>query len=537
MRSHSRQRGATATLLAGSMVLLLGVAAVVIDLSAGFVERNRDQGAADNAVMAGALDKAEFLPNQTVSASVLTFAKSNLRDRFGTGPNDALWVELWRSCVDSGNLGWVPLPEPAAWAGVSTPTASTGSLDCISQTSSLLRVRIPDQLTETTFGKAIGAQSVSTNAVAIAKAELNSPVPPIVPFGISGAVGPGELCFNSSGSGTADAPCTGPSSGTFGTILSELFGDFYGTPSCANPTSTNSVQINTSIGVDHLISEWPNSLGQAVLGSTHPGDTYVLNTLADTNRDSCDLLGGHAVPTDGIPLNTLLVDTGFSATDVEVGLVSNTLINGTKSRLQRWDDPTPDNPYRSVVARRTGGSETLWVLDNRGPWAYLTDTGFTGDTNGYCRSSTYTSALPSTGPGSKQERFNNCIAAYVLAGSSEVIFDDSIQSSPRFVWAPQYWYALPATGLSWEPIYKFRMAFLGGVWFKAGAPAEIMAFYPDEHVTDVTGPELCIPSGSGCKTLNLWQIAAWYLPDDALPASVRDMLIGPANPRVASLWE
>lgn len=533
-RGRSSQRGATATLLAGSMLLLLGVAAVVIDLSAGFVERNRDQGAADNAVMAGALDKAEFLPNQTVSASVLTFAKSNLRDVFGSGPNDPLWVELWRSCVDSDNPGWVPLPEPAGWAGVSTPTASTGSLDCVSQTSSLLRVRVPDQLTETSFGKAIGAQSVSTNAVAIAKAELNSPVPPIVPFGISGASGPGELCFVSSPSGTVELPCTGPSSGTFGTILSELFGDFMGAANCGNPTATNSVRINTAIGIDHLIDLWPNPGGTVIAGTSHPGDNAVLNGLADTNRDACVLVGGHAVPVDGIPLNTVLVDSGFPSGEVESGLVSDDMFSGKKSRLQRWDDA--GNPNRRVVAKRGGGPQIDWDLDNRGPWYYLSAGAAGVDPS--CDPAAYVTSpsLPTYGPGSKVELFNTCLAAY---GTSTIeLFSPTIADSPRFVWAPQYWYALPTTGLSWEPIQAFRMAFLGGVWFKGGAPTNTLAFYPDEEFDNTTGPELCIAQGpSNCHQLSLWQISAWYLPDSALPASVRDMLIGPANPRVASLWE
>jgi hypothetical protein len=519
------------------MVLLLGVAAVVIDLSVGFVERNRDQGAADNAVMAGALDKAEFLPNQTVSASVLTFAKSNLRDRFGTGPNDALWVELWRSCVDSGNLGWVPLPEPAAWAGVSTPTASTGSLDCISQTSSLLRVRIPDQLTETTFGKAIGAQSVSTNAVAIAKAELNSPVPPIVPFGISGAEGPGELCFVSSPAGSVEPPCIGPSSGTFGTILSELFGDFMGTPNCGNPTATNSVSINTAIGIDHLIDLWPNPGGSVVAGTSHPGDNVVLNSLADTNRDACDLVGGHAVPVDAIPLNTVLVDSGFPSGEVESGLVSNDKFIGNEdSRLQQWDEA--GNPNRRVVAKRGGGPQILWDLDNRGPWYYLSAGAAAVDLS--CDPGAYAPGLglPTYGAGSKVELFNTCLAAYVASASTVELFSPTIADSPRFVWAPQYWYALPTTGLSWEPIRAFRPAFLGGVWFKGGAPVNNLVFYPDEEFDNTTGPELCIVQGvSNCHQLSLWQISAWYLPETALPPSVLDMLIGPANPRVASLWE
>lgn len=536
LKAEDRERGATALFLAGSMVLLLGVAAIVLDLGVGYNDRNQQQIAADNAVMAGALDKADFLGDASIVGSVMQFAQSNIRNLY-SGPNDAAWVQLWRSCVDSGNTGWVPLREPAGWASIATATVSapTGNetLDCVSQTSSLLRVRTPDQLTDTSFGKVLGVQYIRTNAAAIAKAELNSPVPPMVPFGISGAAGPGELCFGSSPSGTAELPCTGPSSGTFGTILSELFGDFLGTPNCGNPTSTNSIRINSAIGIDHLLDPWPNSGGTVVVGSAHPRDSFVLNSLTETNRDACDLVGGHAVPVDGIPLNTLRVDTGFPSNELQSGLVSDDTFFGKMSRLQRWGEVS--NPFRTVVARRTGTGPLLWELDNRGPWYYLTTSAASFDPR--CDKATYISSMPTVGPGSKVARFNQCISAYVSMGSTTELFDAGIANSPRFVWAPQYWFTLP-NGLSWEPIYKFRMSFLGGTWFKGGSPADILVFYPDEDVNDSTGPELCLPSGGGkCHQLTLWQLSAWYLPDSSLPLSVRSGLPGPNRPRVASLWE
>ncbi len=527
------ERGATATLLAGSMMLLLGVAAVVVDISVGFNERNRDQIAADNAVMAGSLDKSEFLSEQATIQSVMAIARANLRDIYGVGANDATWVELWRSCTDADNPGWDPLPEPAGWAGVSTPTASVGTLDCVSQTSSLLRVRIPDQLSDTSFGKALGAQSVSTTAVAIAKSEINSPVPPVVPFGISGAASSGEMCFVSSPSGTVAPPCSGPSAGTFGTVLSELFGDFIGVPDCGNPTATQTIAVNTAIGIDHLIDFWPNPGGTVVAGTSHPGDTFVLDALTDTNRDACDLVGGNAVPVDGIPLNTVLVDTGFPSGAVESGLVSNDTFYGRNSRLQQWNEV--GNPNRTVVAKRGGGGTVKWMLDNRGPWFYLAPGAGAVDLS--CNPTGYAS-LPTYGPGSKVERFNACLAAYVSTPSPPILFDESIGDSPRFVWAPQFWYQLSDTGLSWQPVREFRMSFLGGVWFKGGSPEDILAFYPDEEVNDSVGPELCIKNGpDNCHQLSLWQISAWVLPDSAVPPSVQNQLVSSTNPRVSSLWE
>ncbi len=51
-----RERGVSAVLIALSMMLVLGFAAVAIDLGFGFNERRQDQTAADLGVMAGAVN-------------------------------------------------------------------------------------------------------------------------------------------------------------------------------------------------------------------------------------------------------------------------------------------------------------------------------------------------------------------------------------------------------------------------------------------------------------------------------------------------
>ena len=51
-----RERGASALLVALSMLMLLGFAALAVDIGAGFNERRQDQNAADAAVLGGALE-------------------------------------------------------------------------------------------------------------------------------------------------------------------------------------------------------------------------------------------------------------------------------------------------------------------------------------------------------------------------------------------------------------------------------------------------------------------------------------------------
>jgi hypothetical protein len=134
----------------------------------------------------------------------------------------------------------------------------------------------------------------------------------------------------------------------------------------------------------------------------------------------------------------------------------------------------------------------------------------------------------------KAARFGACIADYVSSGSNEIIFDELVAESPRFVWAPQYWYALPTTGLSWEPIMDFRMVFVAGIYFNCNATSCGIVFYPDkDHTT-----ELCETGGpGGCKVQNnISQFSAWVLPDGMIPDSVKNSFPGGTTPFAPELF-
>jgi hypothetical protein len=493
-------RGANAILLALSMVLLLGIAAVALDLSAAFNERNQDQNAGDNGVMSGALEKAVGNPNdQLIVTQTLNIAQANLTAQFPGGLTDPDWITLWRACVDDGNPGWIPLPEPAAWGGA-------GTLDCISQTTSLLRVRIPDQLTDTTFGAFMGFDELTTNAVSIAKVALIGTAPPVVPFAVPGGSPNGEHCLSSASDGTAYAPCAGSGTGSFGSIKSPLFADF-GTHDPVCTGMVNDVfDRNLIWGLDHRIREWGGATGYTD-PSAYPGKQAVLG-LADTNRDACQLdPDGNATPVDEIPLNTLRVDTGYpQLTD---GLVSNGMEAtwGRPSRLQQ--DPT--------ATRLVSGAEDRY-LDNVGPWEFLTD-----DATGACERAGY-SGLPTVDADSsvvtKVSRLQSC-----LENATGVVFTEDIAtSSPRFVWVPEVVFELDNSGEHPNPVKRFRPAFLAGTWFNCPNPKSTQGcaviFYPDSEFDT----PLCDGTYPICKSnpLNVSQLSTWLLPDSSIPQSVWD---------------
>jgi len=506
-------RGASAILITFAVgFLLLGMAALAIDVGAGFNERRQDQSAADASVMAGGLEASFLTTNADLVDEALLFARQNLDTTY----TDAEWQALWEGCSDSARpANFFQMPNP--WGGA--------ALDCISRSSSFVRVRIPNQSLDSAFGTFVGVQQLTTSAFAVAKIENAQANSPIIPYGIAGGAGSGELCFGSNPSGTAFPPCTGPSTGTFGSLLSEFFGDFYGAIDCGNPGATE-IATGTALGIDHFLGLWANTAGVNP-GDPHPGDTYVLNTLVDTNRDACQVSGGLAVAEDGVPLNTVRVDTGFPSNAMEDGLVSENMFVGRRSRLQQDGvNPGGSNPKRPIVARRAGSNETIWDLDNVGPWDYLVANGISSN----CSSATYTPALTEA---QKAARFNDCIADYASSGSTADIFDLTLDDSPRFAWAPQYWYALPTTGLSWEPVRSYRMVFIAGTWYNCSAGSCAVTFYPDSDVNT----ELCdVGGGSNCNQLTLRQFSAWVLPDDAVPDEIRNSFPGGQTPFSPTLW-
>jgi hypothetical protein len=478
-------------------MLILGVAAVTLDVSAAFNERNQNQNAGDNGVMAGVIEKAKGTPDpQLMVANVLDIVQANLTAGFSGGATDPQWIGMWRACVDDGNPGWIPLPEPTAWGG--SPGAT---VDCISETTTLLRVRIPDQLVDTTFGATMGFDSIATSAVSIAKTALNGTAPPVVPFGVNSGAAAGEFCLSSASTGTAFPPCVGSQTGSFGPIISPLFGDF-GThqAECAGNT-IRWFERNLVWGLDHRLSPWPHE-NTVANGTPWPGQS-ALDALPDIHRDACTLdPDGNATPASGIPINTVQVDTGFPDPGLTNALVSDETFEGRPSRLQ-----LPTTATRPLMDQNE-----VWDVDNVGPWEFLTESSPVTE----CQGSAYDAAGLTTDQ--KTSMFELCITD----ASAGEIFDTGITSSPRFVWAPEYVFESPP-GSKFTPIRGFRPVFLAGVWMNcpnpnSGQPCGVV-FFPDESFDNDV---LCDGTYPSCKKVTVDQISAWLLPDSALPTSVFD---------------
>ena len=190
------ERGATAILTAAALLLIVGIAAITIDISAAQNERRGDQATADTAALAGVIQTLATQSGQGITSSVLDIARQNLDETY----TNAEWQLLWATCTDptknAGGFRYNSLPTPAGW--------SVPSLDCISlDARGFLRVRVPDQLTDTSFGQALGVSEIATSAVAVAR--INDRLSGgILPFGLPSTVSGGDhACLTSSSGGNS----------------------------------------------------------------------------------------------------------------------------------------------------------------------------------------------------------------------------------------------------------------------------------------------------------------------------------------------
>lgn len=497
--------GATLILVAISMMVLLGVAAIAIDLGAGFNERRQDQTSSDLAAVAGALS---FGSKPAMVAQVLTVARANL----DTSYTDAEWQAMWQSCTDPGRTAaFLPMPEPAGWG--------SGTLDCISLSPSSLRVRVPDQQTDTTFGQLLGVDSLSTDAYAVVTV-----FPPrgegALPFAMVAGAGPGEICLDTGPSGTAEPPCDGPAAGSFGNIAPPLFGNSYipTEAECDQQTSANNhVAESIAMGTDHIIWTYPYSSW-----SWDPADNTSKNTVLNSsvNMDLCNEVtsGGETVaaPADGVLINGVVIDTGNTVkSDITEGLISSAVFSdGGQGRLWRTTSSIP------VMS-----GSTTFELDNKPLWNHLlSDGGSVSYVNGggyapaSCNPAGFTGLLDAN-----NIQMRTCLADYSTGAYNGQILDDSILDSPRFGVAPQLWHDNLGSGVSYRPVELFRQVFLAGVWFdlKAHGPNEV--FYPG-----YPGSEWCpVMKGGQCaEIVEIAQLTAFLLDSNMVSLKVRSFYPG-----------
>ncbi len=434
-------------LLALGMVVLMGFAGLVTDVGAGQNEHRQDQTAADAAALDGAQHLAITIgaPNDAATSAMAT-ARLNLQRTY----SDSAWASIWSSCSDPDR------------DGTKYPDVSSVS-PCISFGTgrTRIRVRLPDQVVQTTFARVLGITTLTTHAVA--EAQLQPPTGGgVLPFGVVGfnADITNQVCA------TAAAGCGGSSGDTLRALDSPLVGNpqYGGTRSCRQPPATTDpdfgrrIEYNTAMGIDHLL---------VVRG----GDP--------TRLDSC----GVALP-NTVWASSLQGSSRF--TDFVNGLGAG-LLTGPGSGANYPDR----QPVRLKRIPNVPGWETRSVggisVDNRPLWEFIPFT-------------LASPAIPATcdrnqaNPPWSKARMQQCLSDYVTGNYTAPMFTKrspgtppgtyDIQASPRFAFVPSFTSCCADGSIDAQgPIADFHMIFIQTLYLNA---SDTLLFEPGEGGTAMT---------------------------------------------------
>ena len=452
------ERGAVLVIMSLLLVVLLGIAALAVDLGYAYEQRRHVQNSAD----AAALGAAQDLPNLTTTeADAKSLSQTNLPS--GSFP--------WSSCTDPGSLG-----------------VNSADTSCVSYDSSFtrVRVRLPQQSFPTFFGRVLGVSSTSTSAGATARV-VGAGFASIEPYALFSGFTAGLACLKQGPSGHRIATCDDPTTGNFNLLDITQYGNAsLNTPQrCGQSFQRARVIDNIAIGADHMF-------------------TVYNGTELD---DGC----GQPGP------NTLPPRTGNDISAFDTGLVhggSTDTSDGGGARLKRGQYP------KANVLGTQLDNKPLWefipeqILSN-------VPTSCQRATFDSLLAITPTSQQQTTMQTALEQCFTDYETGNytgVVFGANtdpfgkEVPLDlYDIQLSARFGYVPQFVQSIPPTGASGNlNIAAFRAIFMEDVYAGCSNSCSV-DFSP--------GPW---NSGAlGSSNQNAAAMTAWVFPAGMLPSSLR----------------
>lgn len=312
--------GASAILVAISLVVLMGMAAIGIDYALGTNERRLDQTGVDTAVMAGAVELVQAGTIQQVVDEVRAFVDTNVR---------TLDPQAWVDCTDPDKPSTY-LTADHYGVDVDPGTPGQQGTECVSFFKfERIRVQIPDQATDTAFGRVIGVDSLTTSALAEALTNQFTDLGSPPPFALLNGFGGGDVvCLRSSSSGEppllmrgngpgvaatrgtdpiADAdPCDNNvyprDSENFGLLDPTAYFDSAGNVSC----KSNANDYFLATGIDHPIGSFIGKYGDG----WDPGDPELQDAVGCSS----------GAPVSGP--DTMPIKTGLTASELRCGLIT-----------------------------------------------------------------------------------------------------------------------------------------------------------------------------------------------------------------------
>jgi hypothetical protein len=331
-REESDEAGVVLVMMTICLVVLLGVAALVVDLGLAHVQQRKQQNAADASALGGIQDLffGRGALNGACTGTAVQKATCDGRiigDENASGP-----VLNWTTCTDTQAL-----------ANLAPGT------QCISfgPGFTTMRVRIPNQSMKTLFAGAIGATSLTSSKAAVAGI-LHVGPGGVRPFTMLGGFDSGAFCLDNGGNGNSIYPCDGPNTGNFGVL------DF---TSCGTPSYA--FKDTVAAGSNHL---------------------YGLQLTQGVNRIADDC----SAPDP----NVIATETGNVAGQEREGLIDpGPMADGGPGLLRRY--PSNLNAFSPNWETTTDG------LDNRPIWEFIPSTTLP-DIPDSCQRATFDNLLSTT---------------------------------------------------------------------------------------------------------------------------------------------
>ncbi len=492
----NRQRGASAILIAASMLVLMGFAAIAVDGGMAIDERRQEQGGVDAGVLSAGMS-AQAVPVQSgCSGTGLTLAACNgavvALEIINQNADTPYAMSAFDNPTLCGNAAF-PAEFRTTGGGIISSVNDGGTprtLECIRWTDNLDKVHaiLPITQVATTFGRLLGRVSIDVNAHAEAEAEIKHPGQ-VIPF-VVGPTGAGaDLgCLFEPPSGIASLPCNGPTAGNFGYMKPYLYGDTtFGTPTDCSSVGQDGISASLAKGADHIYALNPSVPGIA------------------NDRDHC--------PNKNQAIDQIDVRTGGTSNPVEVGAIAG--IFGTEGRLLCKDgDSTEPNwfdPLLSSAACANVNNNHPETLDSTPLWDFI-DPGASSESAGACNGSI-----------SNRTGMTMCLAAWRAWGVHTIpLFTMDLATSPRFAWVPRVNIDPDSGGSGFYTIEDFLPVYLQTMYLQCNAGGCDVAFDPGQPSSSACSGfgEACGYPSSGNKALD--GLSAFNLRKDMLPFPLGD---------------
>ncbi len=480
--AKTSEQGASAVVIALSMLVIMGFAALAIDIGLGLNERRQDQAASD----VGALAAVQFAqPNAGCSgASCVTQAATNGANEAITVANASLDDPSAADWTDSSRCGTPP-------AGFSVSPVT----DCVAFTANFQRawVKVPIIDSPTYFGRLLGADSLAVSADSIADQGFSNPGP-VWPFLLPGNAASADYNCLKTGPNPAWGVCEDlPGTGNFGSMDFFIFGnqERNTTQKCTGDTNGRLVS-NIARGIDHPLGLHPSGVG-----------------AGKEEKEVCPILGAEPDMADGQP-------------GVGSALEDGLLYGGSSYTIDGIPYPGRIEDSSGFLVRDAQGSTPAARIDDTTLWSYLA-----GGLPGPCSSATVDTP----------QEMVSCIGWAKSTGTE--IFIDDIIFAPRFGFTPGVWELDFLTPGSAYHIKEYRPVYMDTTYY--GCTSSSCDIVHTVGVADggPCGPDpefvTCGTPGPGNKGLDA--VAAYILDPSILPDVAKTPNPGAANQRSYALSE